>query len=230
LQHGLIATKDIFYVFPEVTKSIIHKALFADRILVFGEYWKSVLEKGVEYSSEKIEKIGYYLYDDFNGFDEIKDSINKFADGKKIILITTQTSLHDYFATYIKWLANDINTNKLPYKIIVKNHPLEKPEHYKVLEGIANVKIMNCPLPLLFKQSSLHISIYSTTLFDGVRYGITGYALDVAQCSDYVNELVASGVAKKIGLNQNPTSLEAISSSLDGQYFYEQFENSVGIL
>ena len=60
LQHGLIVPEDIFYVFPSETKTVIEKALFADEIYVYGEYWKSNLLKGVEYPAEKIKTLGYY--------------------------------------------------------------------------------------------------------------------------------------------------------------------------
>jgi len=54
LQHGLIAEEDIFYVFPDQVKSVIHKALFPSAIYVYGSFWKDVLLKGCEYNGEAI--------------------------------------------------------------------------------------------------------------------------------------------------------------------------------
>jgi len=97
LQHGLIAPQDVFYVFPEYIKERRHGMLFADRILVYGEYWKQVLLKGYEYSDNQIDVIGYYLADfNINYKEEVNKLKNEF-ENSKVILITTQTFLHEHF-------------------------------------------------------------------------------------------------------------------------------------
>jgi hypothetical protein len=223
LQHGLIATTDVFYIFPPQTKSIINKALFADQIWVYGNYWKSVLEKGVEYVN-KIKVAGYYLYDNFNGYEQVEKEIDHFAEGKKLIIITTQTNLHKAFIEYTLWLAKDIETRNLPYKILVKTHPLEKQEHYAILEQKAGIKMVNYPLPVLFKKVQLHVTIYSTTLYDGVRAGVPGFALYNEQYKDYINEIIQSGVAYPLAQNQNPIDLIENLKTVDSSYYYSDFK------
>ncbi|MCC6252117.1 MAG: hypothetical protein IT238_06605 [Bacteroidia bacterium] len=223
LQHGLISTKDVFYVFPPMTSSIINIALFADEIWVYGQYWKTVLEKGVEYVN-KIKVAGYYLYDSFEGYNQILDEIDNFAEGNKIILVTTQTTLHQPFNDYIIWLANDIAQKKLPYKIIVKNHPLEKAEHYQILNDLKNVKIYNYPLLVLFKKSQIHVSIYSTTLFDGVRAGVPGFALYNEQYKDYIEEIIQSGVATLLQIKENPIEKLGNIKTAHPDYYYSNFD------
>jgi len=177
LQHGLIATTDVFYVFPAQTKSIINKALFADQIWVYGNYWKNVLEKGVEYIN-KIKVAGYYLYDNFSGYEHIEKEIDTFAEGKKLIIITTQTTLHK----------------------------------------------MNQPLPVLFKKVQLHVTIYSTRLFDGARAGVPGFALYNEQYKDYINEIVQSGVAYPLAQHENPIDLINNLKAVDASYYYSEFK------
>jgi hypothetical protein len=223
LQHGLIATTDVFYVFPTQTKSVINKALFADQIWVYGNYWKNVLEKGVEYLN-KIKVAGYYLYDNFSGYEHIEKEIDNFAEGKKLIIITTQTTLHKAFIDYTLWLANDIKTRNLPYKILVKTHPLEKQEHYAILHQTEGVKMMNHPLPVLFKKVQLHVTIYSTTLFDGARAGVPGFALYNEQYKDYINEIIQSGVAYPLAQNENPIDLIDKLKMVDASYYYSEFK------
>ncbi len=223
LQHGLIATTDVFYVFPAQTKSIINKALFADQIWVYGNYWKNVLEKGVEYIN-KIKVAGYYLYDNFTGYEHIEKEIDTFAEGKKLIIITTQTTLHKAFIDYTLWLANNIASRNLPYKILVKTHPLEKQEHYAILNHTKGVKIMNQPLPVLFKKVQLHVTIYSTTLFDGARAGVPGFTLYNEQYKDYINEIVQSGVAYPLAQHENPIDLIDNLKAVDASYYYSDFK------
>ena len=223
LQHGLIATTDVFYVFPSQTKSIIHKALFADQIWVYGNYWKQVLEKGVEYLN-KIKVAGYYLYDNFSGYEHIEKELDMFAEGKKLIIITTQTTMHRAFIEYALWLAKDIETRNLPYKILVKTHPLEKQEHYAILHQTAGVKMVNYPLPVLFKKTQLHVTIYSTTLYDGARAGVLGFALYNEQYKDYIEEIIQSGVAYPLAQNQNPVDLIENLKVVDSSYYFSEFK------
>jgi hypothetical protein len=223
LQHGLIATKDVFYVFPEQTKAIIHKALFADEIWVYGNYWKQVLNQGVEYFN-KIKVAGYYLFDNFNGYEAVEKELDEFSAGNKLIIITTQTSLHKAFIDYTLWLINDIKNRNLPYKIIVKTHPLEKQEHYAILHQTDGVKIMNHPLPVLFKKVQMHVTIYSTTLYDGAKAGVPGFALHNEQYQDYIDEIIKSGVAYPLALNENPVDLFTKLKSVDSSFYYSEFK------
>jgi hypothetical protein len=223
LQHGLIASTDVFYIFPKQTQNIIQKALFADEIWVYGNYWKKVLELGVEYLN-KIKIAGYYLYDNFSGYDAAEEEIEAFAGGKKLIIITTQTTMHKPFIEYTLWLAKDIETRNLPYKIIVKTHPLEKQEHYAILNETKGVKVFNYPLPILFKKVQLHVSIYSTTLFDGARAKVPGFSLFNEQYKDYVAEIIKSGVAYPLLQNQNPIDLMGKLEVMDASYYYSEFK------
>lgn len=223
LQHGLIATTDVFYVFPKQTQNIIQKALFADEIWVYGNYWKKVLEQGVEYIN-KIKIAGYYLYDNFSGYDTAEKEIDSFAEGKKLIIITTQTTMHKPFIEYTLWLAKDIEKRQLPYKIIVKTHPLEKQEHYAILHETKGVKVFNYPLPVLFSKVQLHVTIYSTTLFDGARAGVPGFSLYNEQYKDYVAEIIKSGVAYPLLQNQNPIDLIEKINAVDAAYYYSDFK------
>jgi len=222
LQHGLIATTDIFYVFPAQTKSIIHKALFADEIWVYGNYWKQVLEKGVEYLY-KIKVAGYYLFDNFKGYEAIEKEIDDFSAGNNLIIITTQTTMHKAFIAYTLWLAKDIETRNLPYKILVKTHPLEKQEHYAILHQTAGVKMVNHPLPVLFKKTQMHVTIYSTTLYDGARAGVSGFALYNEQYKDYIQEIIQSGVAQPLAEKENPIDLVTHLKTVDAGFYYSEF-------
>jgi hypothetical protein len=204
LQHGLIACEDIFYIFPEAIKPIRERALFADRMLVYGEFWKKRLEKGYEYPAQNIDVVGYYLYSNTTIAVHVREAIEKAAANKKIILVTTQTFMHDHFMNYVSWLANNIQANGHPYIILVKPHPAERPGLYENLDSLPGVKVMSESIDVLFQFASLHISVYSTTLYDAVRFGVPNYSLWVEEYGDYIRSVIDSGVAQLLHDRESP--------------------------
>lgn len=225
LQHGLIAEEDVFYIFPSSVQPVIRRALFADRILVYGEFWKQRLLKGCEYPEETIGIIGYYHFESHAGNADLKKDILQFRGNGKLLLVTTQTSLHPYFISYLDWLAKDVREKKLGWKIIVKPHPAEKKGIYDVLKVHDNIRIAETNLEHLFPLSDLHLSVYSTTLFDAIRFGISSYALYVAEYGDYVEAMINAGVAQRVTERTNfLADVNEQKTSLQREYYYSGFE------
>lgn len=223
-QHGLIAKEDIFYVFPEKIKSVAHKALFSDKIFTYGKYWSEILQTGFEYPAEKPDIIGQYQVQNLYVEPVQKNELDNFLNGNAFILFTTQTFLHDYFITYISWLAGDLKQKQSLVKLVVKLHPAEKPEAYQALKSFENVKIINCNTEYLLSTCSWHVSIYSTTLYDATKYGCLNYSLNVEQYWDYVEAFVSSGVSTLLEKDQNPTELFNTAQKINPGYFYENFD------
>ncbi len=227
LQHGLIAEQDIFYVFPKEVGAVKDRALFADKILVYGQYWKDVLLKGAEYSSSQIKIIGYYLYNDFSNYSSQKKYLKDLIGDKDVILITTQTFIHSHFIDYTLSLAKNITETKRNAIILLKPHPSENIETYSgVFSNSGCVKVVDNPLPLLLQISNAHVSIYSTTLYDSLRYRVKNYVYKVKEFEDYVNGIISSGVAEEIELGQNPLDRINLSKSdneLNVDYYYQEF-------
>jgi hypothetical protein len=199
LQHGLIAPQDIFYVFPDKINSFKDRMLFADKMLVYGEYWKQVLLKGYEYSDYQIAVIGYYLADfNINYKEEVNKLKNEF-ENSKVILITTQTFLHEHFIELAQRIESELIKRNKNYIIILKPHPAERIELYQnYFNKSKYVKILMIPLPILFSVANIHVSIYSTTLYDALRHNLNNYTYKVKECEDYVNEIIKSGIAKEL--------------------------------
>jgi hypothetical protein len=224
-QHGLISDQDIFYCLPAEIIPVRAKALFPDSILVYGEYWKQVLLKGNEFTKEQIDLIGYYLYERKKEDSKQLLELKKWIKDKKVILVTTQTFLHELFIKYVKWLSADIEKRKLDTVIIVKIHPSEKKELYSELIQSECVRIVDEPLPSLFSISQMHVSIYSTTLFEGLRYDLKNYSLDMdPKLAGYVNAIVEEGVAVRIKESTNPIDLWGIQQGTkDKNYYFDTF-------
>lgn len=225
LQHGLIAPEDIFYVLPMPVKEVEKKALFADEIWVYGQFWKNQLLKGAGYSEEQIKIGGYHPIVSVPSQETIAKVKAIFA-GKKIILVTTQTFMQDYFCQYILFLSNDLLERKMDYCILVKLHPAETVDRYEAIAHLPNVKIINENLDVLFSAVDIHVSVFSTTLFDAVRYGLPNYSVFFEPFREYIAFFETEGVVKVISPKQNPLDFPISRESKPKEFYFETFQAS----
>jgi len=200
LQHGLIAEEDIFYILPQKVKAIIHKSLFADCILTYGNAWKNRLMKGVEYSEEQIKTIGYYHYQS----SEVTNDENKITEiigNKKVALFSTQTFMENTFIDYIKSIQNNIPED---FVVIIKPHPAEKIVLYQqAFAADENVIVVNCNLDFILSKSAFNITCYSTTVFDAMRHNLKSFAINFDRCQDYVQGFVNENLVVKVEPTEN---------------------------
>jgi len=205
IQHGLISENDIFYVFPKEVSAIRDKALFPDKILVYGEYWKNTLLKGSEFAEENIALVGDFRKksESFASQEETK-TINDFSAKHKVILVSSQTFMHDFYANYTLGLADLLRSKHTDWKIILKLHPNEKEENYSSLKNIPNVLISKSNILGLFKLASIHISVYSTTLYDALEYELVNFSLMNEGFKDYSSNIVKDKIAHPLEQQEDP--------------------------
>lgn len=184
-QHGLIAKSDIFYNFPNEISDIKNDCLFPDEIRTFGEYWKSILLKGNFISKNQIKVVDYYIYNRSTLSHLESKKLNEFCKKRKVILITTQTFLADVYINYIDNLIQILEDN---YCVIIKTHPQETILPYKKYKN-NSVFLTDISVDLLLKKADLHLTIYSTTAFDAVKYGLSTYFIYNSDQSDYIYEI-----------------------------------------
>lgn len=221
LQHGLISPEDIFYCLPALIKPVRERALFPDRIFVFGEYWKQQLLKGFEFSAEQIEVLGYYPFETDAAPSAGIAQLKSWIGGRKLLLFTTQVFLHEPIIRYVNWLSKDMLERQPDYAIIVKIHPSEKPETYAALNGLSNVQVVNESLQALFQLTSIHVSIYSTTLYDAIRSGVRSFSLDcVPEFSGYVQAIIRDGIAARLEPGMNPVDVPDQSQKVSDKTFF----------
>ncbi|MEO5643104.1 MAG: hypothetical protein ABIQ40_12315 [Bacteroidia bacterium] len=226
LQHGLIAAEDIFYVLPEQVRSVEKKALFADEIWVYGQFWKDQLLKGAGYEDKQIRIVGFYPVSIVPSEKLVADYKNTFP-GKKNILVTTQTFMDEYFCKYIQFLSADLLSRSLPYGIIVKLHPAESVEKYATLKSMENVKIVNENLDVLFRAAEIHISSFSTTLFDALRFNVPNFSIWVELYDDYISLFRDEGISRVINGSENPLDFPVADKQRKAdEYYYEKFDPS----
>jgi hypothetical protein len=199
VQHGLIATNDLYYVYHEQFAAVIGKSLFPEKILVYGPYWKRILEMGCEYHSFQIHIAGDYLY-------RLPDYSIKTHRKENIVLICAQKNLHRDYVMYAKKLALHLR-NHPEWRGIVKLHPLEKnKEAYEELRE-HNLEIVDFEVPLdeLMSKSKIQISIYSTTFYDAFGFDVVNFSLqDYGAMSDYASDMISEGVAEPLLADEDP--------------------------
>ncbi|MCX7697959.1 MAG: hypothetical protein N2114_00635 [Candidatus Goldbacteria bacterium] len=229
LQHGIISTKDIFYVFPAQVKPFVHKALFPDEIFVFGNYWRKILLNGCEFNDNNIHVIGDFTsqlkeLDSLVNDTEI-ESIIKFKEHNNIILITTQTFMHSIYCTYVEKLSEILNSKYPDWKIIVKIHPNESKDLYHSLLKLSNVYITDYfNLHFLFSLTNIHISVYSTTLFEALKYpNIKNFTLESTIANDYREEIIQNHIAYPLLECDDPIQQNYNYSLLNYDELYSQF-------
>lgn len=206
LQHGLIAEEDMFYIYDKKILPVKDKALFADEMWVYGEYWKNILLKGYEYNPNQIKVFGYYLYYKKEYSAEFKQFIASIRQQySTIILVTLQKNMEHYFAEYIHFLLKDAQQKKQSVVVIIKPHPSATQDITQFLDThFSNAIVVNYPTEWLLQNCDIHFSIYSTTLFDALMFNIKhNYALKHPLFSDYVEGIVKQGIAKELLLEEN---------------------------
>lgn len=185
-QHGLIAKSDIFYNFPTGLNKIKNDCLFPDEMRVFGKYWKNILLNGNFLSSQTIKVDNYTLFER-KEFSKIEnEEISSFINNKKIILVTTQIYLSHRFINYIDNLVTILDDE---YCIIIKPHPSEDIGAYSKYLSFETILVTNISSDLLLSIADFHITMYSTTAFDALRYNLSTFYIYTKNQIDYIKEV-----------------------------------------
>lgn len=208
LQHGVITEASHFYCYPEKIKSVQKRALFPDRIWLFGESWKQQLQKGVGFEASQMEVFGDYFvrYAAPPSKPERLDRfVKKFSER---LLVGTQTKRHEQFNRMVRNLATRYGDAKPQVGIVVKPHPAEDPELYRGLEEFPNVLITDASLDYLYPRCTAYVSMYSNTLFEAARHQhLKIFVLHSPETAEFTEGIVASGVALRMNEDDNPLEL-----------------------
>jgi hypothetical protein len=199
LQHGLIASNDLYYVYHEQFTSVIGKSFFPEKILVYGPYWKRILENGCEYHSHQIFVAGDYLYRP-----KLQESIS--VEKENLILVCAQKNMHDDYTGYVKELMGQMSDYS-DWTVIVKLHPLEKNKgaYYELKELGVEIRDIETPLDTLLAKAKIQISIYSTTFYDALGFDVCNFSLqEYGSMSDYAADMISESVALPLFIHENP--------------------------
>lgn len=169
LQHGAIDPYHPGYVFPgESTKSI-----YPDYFFVWGEFWKENIEFPIP--DENVIVTGYpYMSDQASKYDSLED--------RDQVIIISQPKAGTKLSTFAIELAED---DRISADIVYKLHPKEYgdwEERYPELKetNLAVVDSDDPPLYQLLAQSSTLIGAFSTVVYEGFKFDLDTFLLDVS--------------------------------------------------
>ena len=203
LQHGLISTADLYYVFDDRYRPFIKNAFFPDFLWLYGNLWKQRLLGGIEHNEKSLVVAGDYTH-------LFQTKIEDHAEKENLIIICTQKFLA---ADYFPWIDHVLKyaKNHPEWRVVIKLHPREKSadvERYLRYQEDRVQVIQHGDLGEIFKKAKIQLSIYSTTFYDAVGYDIMNFALvDAITHDSYIREMIDSGVALPIHLEQDPIQL-----------------------
>ncbi|MDZ4823240.1 MAG: hypothetical protein SH856_07260 [Flavobacteriales bacterium] len=215
LQHGLISQEDYYYVYHDAVKRVQSRALFADRILLFGNFWKHILLRGAGYAENQMAIIGRYQFHPKPSQKAMDEFRSKYLPGssnssafKHILFVACQKQMTEFYAGYINRLALLMAERHPQYCIIVKPHPLQQRQHLlddcrKNSNVILADKYDN--LLVILAISSIQVSVYSTTLYDAIGHRIANFSIqDYEPRAAYARQLVAEGIAFPLLQHEDP--------------------------
>lgn len=229
IQHGVITPASHFYIYPEKIKPVVRRALFADNIWLFGEFWKKQLLRGIEFDAGQMSILGEYYVRQISPPRDALSWERFCARFSHRVLVGTQTNRHEHFKSFVKQLAEKYMQNRPEAGIVLKPHPAENPELYQTLSELPNVHVTDASLDFLYKHCVAYVSMYSNTLFEATRVPeLKRFVLCTDDTRELAEGMADTGIAKMILTQRDPLSINESgeSASHDANYYFQKEINT----
>lgn len=229
VQHGVITPASHFYIYPPKIKEAAKKALFADRIWLFGEFWKQQLLKGSEFSADQMTIVGDYFLRQETPPSDPQQFEAFAAQFPRLLLIGTQTKRHPQFIELISGLSEKYLSDKTGCGIVLKPHPAEDPELYSAVTEQPNVLLTDASLDFLYPRCDAYISMYSNTLFEATQFpALAKYVLRTDETAALAEAVAASGVARILKPGDDPMKNTAPQAEApESRFFFAPFNEGL---
>lgn len=195
LQHGVIGRGHIAYNF------LVKRPLktFPDYVFLFSEYWKNAR---FPIDENKLVATGFpYL-------DYVKNKYPaKKKDSQIYIVIISQPGLYLALSTLVCELLEQIERSSDDrFRVIVKLHPGEYNDvkcinAWSAFSKNRYVEVIDnnsYPIHYFFAQAHVQVGVSSTSLFEGLAYGLQTYILKYPNMEGYTADMINSDYAKEI--------------------------------
>jgi hypothetical protein len=154
------------YSFPYDEKNV-----FPDYFFAFGDFWSDSVE--LPLPEEKVYSVGYpYLESKFDEHDDIEQN-------EQVVFIS-QLDIGEELSRFAVELSE---TEGYDVDIIYKLHPKEYDSWEQDYPWLSESDIVcvteETPLYKLFAESTAQIGVYSTALYEGLRFGLQTYILEL---------------------------------------------------
>jgi hypothetical protein len=199
LQHGLISRNDLYYVYDKQFEQVCSRAMFPDKLVVYGAYWRNIVLEGVEFKVNQVVVVGDYLY-------RKQARMPLTRDKENLLLICSQKLMHKEYLAYCKSLHHVLSKHP-EWRVVVKMHPLEpRKDLYEVVKDYGYELVdMEQTLDELLCKAKIQVSIYSTTFYDAIGFDVVNFSIqNFGSSSDYAAEIVKEAVAFPLEFNEDP--------------------------
>jgi len=184
LQHGVISRYHVGYEFAETHP----KRSFPDYLFTFGEYWKKAALFPIP--EDKMFSVGYpYL--------EEKIASMQACRKNRQVLFVSQGTIGKRLGEFAVRFA-EMNPD---VKVVFKLHPVEFSRWRNQNPGLLDaherglLEVIDTKTPSLYSlfcESLVQVGVYSTALFEGIRFGCLTYLLNLPGI-EYMDDFIASG-------------------------------------
>jgi hypothetical protein len=190
MQHGIIYETHYGYIYKQVQDYL----LFPDYFFSYGKYFTELLKR-----ESKLFKKKSILTAGFPFIEQVKCSpidLNKdiieYRKDHDIIYITSQWTIRHELAKFCITLAQILPDK---FRIIYKTHPRERlnEDFYRKFSDIHNIYLISdseiSSLELM-KISKIHTTIYSTSLFESLYFGLPNILINHSIFSQNIKSFV----------------------------------------
>ena len=199
LQHGIIYEKHPFYIFNVKNNETEKLSIKPDECWVYGKYWGNQLIKA-GWPHDKVKIFGYYLN---------TSPLNTLQTNKSYILYTTSCDMNKLEVfSHIQSIIKEVKRRNL--MIIIAIHPREDLKNYSEI-STEDIQIVKHNSYDLIRHCYVHISSFSTLLWEGLYFGKCTYLLDYdkhASQFSILQDLVKKGLCFPIKPNHFPELYE----------------------
>ena len=188
LQHGVIDPYHVGYSFPGPDR---RKRMFPDYLLVYGRFWRDAVEYPIP--DERVLPVGYPHI-------ESRQPTGRRSAERERIVFVSQGTIGERLSRFAAALAAH---STFETEIVYKLHPAEVaryPESYPWLAAadVAVADGSDRSLYELFEASTAQVGVYSTAVYEGLRFGLRTYLYDLpgaVKLRTLVDEDIATPVA-----------------------------------
>lgn len=190
LQHGLITKDHIGYFFCLNDPALLDHSPFPDRICVYGEHFRQILGENPHLTSQHVVVTGdLHLWQEC----QTRGSQNRLV-GSDGVLITSQPGLGRFWSRF----AVDLS-ERLKSPVVLKPHPSEcgtEDEVFREALCSKRVKVVrnNRSIYDLFFQARYHLSVFSTSHFEALAFGLNDVVVAKDNLEQQVSVLIEKGV------------------------------------
>ena len=136
-------------------------------------------------------------------------------------MVATQPRTADACRAYIAFLI-ERHRGDDGVRILIRSHPAEGPRDYERFAAEPNVRIANRGgIDRLLPLVRAVVSVYSTVLFDAIRYGIPAYSLHDPAYADYIGSISATHAIRFIDARQSPFDSTPVVPEDPGRFYLD---------